>query len=104
MPWLSIDSDVHLWEGTTDCTVNNIIAGPLVKLKNIAWSKDKNNVKEGLQEIAFKEITKHDGGLYIVTFQASSHDSSDPRAFKFSFTLVVMCKLMYYSRIMMFMH
>ena len=104
VPRLSIDSDVHLWEGTTDCTINKITAGPLVKLKKIVWSKDKNNVKEGFQEIAFKHIMKHDGGLYIVAFHASSHDSADPRLFKFSFTLVVMCKLTYYSRMMMFMH
>ena len=106
MPRLNIDSEVQLWEGTTHCTINKITAGPLVKLKNIVWSKDKNNMMEGLQEIAFKHIMKHNGGLYIVAFHASSHDSADPRPFKFNFALVIMCKLMYYGRIisMMFMH
>ena len=105
MPRLSIGSEVQLWEGATDCTIDNIIStGPLVNIKNAIWRKTEKGVKAGITNegvqglgIMFDEITKHDGGLYVVKFDASSHETSSLRHFEFSFKLDINCKFTYYT-------
>ena len=103
VPRLSIDSEVQLWEGTTDCTIDNIISvGPLVNIKNVIWRKNEKSFKEGITNegfpaITFDEITKHDGGLYVVKFDASSHKTSSSKNFEFSFNLDINCKFTYYT-------
>ena len=102
MPQLSIDSEIQLWEKATDCTIDNIIsAGPLVNIKNIIWRRNEKSFKGGITNhgfpsLTFDEITKHDGGLYVVNFYASSHENSSLRHFEFSFKLGINCKFTYY--------
>ena len=95
VPWHNVAS-VVLWEGTIGCTVNDIVNSS-VEAKNVEWKKGGQSLREGVtnngfQALTFDEIERNDGGLSVVTFDASSHETAPLRPFEFNLTVEVNCE------------
>ena len=95
MPWQNFKS-VVLWEGTIGCTIDNIINSS-VEAKNVLWKKDGQSLRKGMtnngfQSLTFDKVERSDGGLNVVTFDASSHETAPLRPFEFNLTVEVNCE------------
>ena len=93
LPQQNISDEVHLWENTENCKLENIIDS-YIEAENVTWKKDGSELRYGISHemIIFDEIRREDSGLYVLTFDARCHSNSSSRSFVFSFSLDVTCK------------
>ena len=92
MPPKLVEDVVTVWEGTTDCTIT--VTQSNLKADKIKWLKDDKYISEDrFEKITFSEIRKEDNGTYVEEFDLTCFGGI--KHFKFSFTMNVLCKLVY---------
>ena len=92
MPWQNVEN-VVLWEGTIGCIIDHIITSS-VETTSVMWKKDGEMLREESvkDRITFGEVNTKDEGVYVVTFDARSHETSPLKPFEFNLTVEVNCK------------